>query len=786
MKQISDLKRNKATWLLRLMLLFMVSTLLHGLIPFSLNRVIAFFILAIILYHDIYNLTKWRVFLCLFIAFGAVFTSLHSSNVSTNLKDWIYFATALLFLDFISEDSVSKAFAAGIEDAGKEINMVSLGYVILTLISLIMPGSFRAHWGGDTYYYGFTGSEHIAAYGLCLLAAFRLLAFRGKPFSLIDLCQLVFIMAVIFMTGVRAFVITAVIIVYSYMAKKIHTRSAKKVMYGLMFIAVIVIFVKSNMLDKFLWAYTWDPANIRDSLNVITTGRVDIWTTHLIEFAKGGWIEKFFGRGFDCVYKTNLHYLGTETWAQNDLVHLLVGSGVFGACVYGVAWIRFGQRCKKNVKSSLLCLCVFAYIVVPMMVDSVFIHTHYLMSIIVMSFFLAFEDEKQVGIFMDKKLNIAMFGHKRIPSREGGVEIVVEQLSTRMAAQGHAVTSYNRNGHHVSGSEYDGKALAQYKGVKIKTVPTINKKGIAAVTSSFFAALISSFSRADIVHIHAEGPAFMCWIPRLFGKRVAVTVHGLDWQREKWKPGGFASKFILMGEKMAAYFADEIIVLSRNVQDYFWTTYRRETKWIPNGVIRPECAEADEIKKRFDLYKDGYILFLGRLVPEKGIHYLIKAFKRVDTDKKLVIAGGASDTEDYLQRLKRLAAEDERVIFTGFVQGRMLEELYSNAYVYVLPSDVEGMPLSLLEAMSFGNCCLTSDIEECTEVIRRQGVAFRKGDITDLADKLQNLCQNKDQVEQFKAEAADYICQKYSWDTVVEETMALYRGEKEYESTAGQ
>lgn len=383
------------------------------------------------------------------------------------------------------------------------------------------------------------------------------------------------------------------------------------------------------------------------------------------------------------------------------------------------------------------------------------------------------------------KMNISMFGHKRIPSREGGVEIVVEELSTKMAALGHNVICYSRKGHHVSGAEFDERMRASYKGVQIKTVWTLDKKGLAAVTSSFFAALFSAFSKADVVHIHAEGPAFMCWLPRLFEKRVIVTVHGLDWQREKWKYG-FGSKYIHMGEKMAVRFADDIIVLSRNVQEYFQNTYGRRTHWIPNGVCKPEIVDAEEIAGKFGLQKDGYILFLGRLVPEKGIHYLIEAFKTVRTDKKLVIAGGASDTEDYLQRLQRLAAEDERIIFTGFVQGRMLDELYSNAYVYVLPSDVEGMPLSLLEAMSYGNCCLTSDIEECTEVTRRQGVTFRKGDVTDLADKLQELCQKPELVAKYKAEAADYICQKYSWDTVVEETLALYRGETEHEGIAGQ
>ena len=219
-----------------------------------------------------------------------------------------------------------------------------------------------------------------------------------------------------------------------------------------------------------------------------------------------------------------------------------------------------------------------------------------------------------------------------------------------------------------------------------------------------------------MVHIHAEGPAFFCWIPKLFGKRVICTIHGLDWDREKWR-GSVASKFIRGGEKNAVKYADEIIVLSKDVQKYFLETYGRETHFIPNGVNRPEVREAKLITDHFGLEKDSYILFLGRLVPEKGIRYLVEAFKNVKTDKKLVIAGGSSDTDSFMEELKELAKGDDRILFTGFVQGAMLDELYSNAYIYTLPSDLEGMPLSLLEAMSYGNCCLVSDIPECAEVV---------------------------------------------------------------------
>ena len=374
---------------------------------------------------------------------------------------------------------------------------------------------------------------------------------------------------------------------------------------------------------------------------------------------------------------------------------------------------------------------------------------------------------------MERDLRIAVFGQKRL-SREGGVEIVVKELCTRMAQQGFQVTCYNRSGHHVSGAEYDDIDNTNYEGIRQKYVPTIEKKGLAAVSASAFAALYSAFGKYDVVHIHAEGPAFFSWLPKMFGKRVVVTIHGVDWQREKWQ-SGFGSKFIRQGEKNAVKYADEIIVLSKGVQDYFKETYGRETHFIPNGVNRPQIREANLITEKFGLKKDSYILFLGRLVPEKGIRYLVEAFKTVKTDKKLVIAGGSSDTDSFMEELKELAKGDDWILFTGFVQGAMLDELYSNAYIYTLPSDLEGMPLSLLEAMSYGNCCLVSDIPECAEVVEDKALIFKKSDVEDLREKLQDACDHPEMVMKMKKQAADFICEKYNWDEVVKETMKLYR-----------
>lgn len=376
-----------------------------------------------------------------------------------------------------------------------------------------------------------------------------------------------------------------------------------------------------------------------------------------------------------------------------------------------------------------------------------------------------------------KKLRIAMIGHKRIPSREGGVEIVVEELAVRMAALGHRVDAYNRYGHHVSGKKYDEeygwKGRKFYKGVRVYIIPTFRSSSLNAIVYSFFATIRALFGRYDVLHYHAEGPCAMLWLPKLFHRRIVVTVHGLDWQRAKW--GNLASYVIKFGEKMAAKYADEVIVLSENVQKYFADTYHRKVTYIPNGISRPALREAQMITEKYGLKKDGYLLSLGRIVPEKGLHYLIEAFAKIDTDMKLVIAGGNSHAVEYMERIHRMAAQDDRIIMTDFVQGQMLEELYSNAYAFVLPSDVEGMALTLLEAMSFGNCCLVSDICENTEVVEDKALVFRKGDTKDLRQKLQYMLAHPEVVHEYGAQSADFICSKYNWDEVVGETIKLYR-----------
>lgn len=358
-------------------------------------------------------------------------------------------------------------------------------------------------------------------------------------------------------------------------------------------------------------------------------------------------------------------------------------------------------------------------------------------------------------------MKIVMFGQKTIPSRDGGVEIVVEELSTRLAKQGNEVIVLNRK-------RKNTPKKSNYKGVKLINTFTINKKSLDALVYAFFATLKAKFLKPDIIHVHAEGPCFFLW---LLGKhkksKLIVTIHGLDWQRGKW--GGLASKIIKYGEKQAVKHADKIIVLSNNVKEYFKKTYNRDTIFIPNGVNKPEILEANEIKNKWNLTKDSYILFVARIVPEKGLDYLIDAYKNIEskTNKKLVIVGGSSHSQDYYNAVRKKCIGDQNIIMTDFQTGKTLAELFSNAYLYVLPSDVEGMPISLLEAMSYGNTCLVSDIPENRDVIDSNSFTFKKSDIQDLENKLLYALESN-----FKTHESQYIYK--SWDEVTDETKRIY------------
>lgn len=366
-------------------------------------------------------------------------------------------------------------------------------------------------------------------------------------------------------------------------------------------------------------------------------------------------------------------------------------------------------------------------------------------------------------------MKIAMIGHKQFPSRDGGVEVVVNELSTRMCELGHDVTVYNR--YHLD--KPDKNFQREFKGVKIKKALTFSNSKIDTVISSTMATFSVLFGKYDVVHYHAEGPSAMAWLPKLFGIRVICTNHGLDWKREKW--GNFAKKYIKFGEKISARYSDELIVLSTAIEGYFFEKYGKKTQLVPNGVNQPNFKSLERAKFDFELQKTEYVLSLVRLVPEKGIHYLIEAFKTVETEKKLVIAGTGS--VKYEQYLHDLAATDNRIIFTGFADYELGRELYSNAFLYILPSDIEGLPIGLLEAMSYGKCALVSDIPENVSVIDKFGMTFKRSSSVSLSKELRFLLNNPELVNELGRKSKEYVLSKYNWEEIVNRTLSVYKGE---------
>ncbi len=358
-------------------------------------------------------------------------------------------------------------------------------------------------------------------------------------------------------------------------------------------------------------------------------------------------------------------------------------------------------------------------------------------------------------------MRIAMLGQKGIPATYGGIERHVEELTTRLVDRGHDVTVYCR--------PYYTKIKGDYRGVHLATIPSVRTKHLDTASHCALAIPHILAKGYDIVHFHALGPSLFANLPGLRGTKTVVTVHGLDWQREKW--GTLATWVLRRCEHTSIFYPNKTIVVSKALRDYFSQHYGKTVTYIPNGTVLPHVRKAEKIQA-MGLEPGKYVLFVGRLVPEKGCHYLLDAYRQLDTDMELVIAGGTSFSSEYVDKLHAMAGD--RVRFLGYVYGDVLDELYSNAKIFVLPSDLEGLPIALLEAMSFGNCCLTSDIPENLEVIGDCGATFKKGDAADLAGKLKGLFENPERCEAMGTRARRHVLETYDWDGVTLHTEAIY------------
>lgn len=360
-------------------------------------------------------------------------------------------------------------------------------------------------------------------------------------------------------------------------------------------------------------------------------------------------------------------------------------------------------------------------------------------------------------------MKIAMIGQKGIPATYGGIERHVEEIATRLVQRGHSVNVFSRI--------YYSRQRGPYRGVGNKRLISFRTKHLDAISHCAISTLYSLLDKHDIVHFHALGPSIFSAIPRLVGSRTVVTVHGLDWERGKW--GKFATWFLRTCERPAVVFPNQTIVVSRTLWDYFHTRHGVDTTVIPNGT-NPGTIRPPNRIKRWGLDKGRYILWVGRLVPEKGCHYLIEAFRKINTDAKLIMAGGSSFSDSYVQSLERLRGGDERIQMIGYVYGEILEELWSNAYLVAQPSILEGLSISLIEALSYGRCVLVSDIPENLEVVEDSAVSFKSRDVQDLRSKLQLCLEHPEMVEATASRCRALVQQKYSWPRLVEATEKVY------------
>jgi glycosyltransferase involved in cell wall biosynthesis len=360
-------------------------------------------------------------------------------------------------------------------------------------------------------------------------------------------------------------------------------------------------------------------------------------------------------------------------------------------------------------------------------------------------------------------MRIAMIGIKAIPARFGGFETAVDEVSRGLVRAGHEVTVYNRSGMAADSGEY-------YEGVRIVTLPTIRTKNLSTIAHSFISTLHAMFTSVDVVHYFTTGATLFAPLARLAGKKTICSVDGTDWQRAKW--GAIARRYLRLSESFAARICDVLISDSNDVKKYYKERHGVESVRIVYG-IREQHSNRRDVLQRFGLREREYVLFVGRLVPENNIHHLIRSFKHISSEKKLVIVGDDPWEKTYVQSLK--SEVDPRVVFTGGVYGDGYAQLQQNAYVFVLPDEVGGTHPALVEAMGFGNCVLVNDTASNLEVIADSGFSYEgaKGH-EDLRDRLQYLLDHPGVVSEYRQRAQRRARGFYCWDDVIQRHIMVY------------
>lgn len=365
-------------------------------------------------------------------------------------------------------------------------------------------------------------------------------------------------------------------------------------------------------------------------------------------------------------------------------------------------------------------------------------------------------------------MKIAFLGIRGIPASYSGFETFVEQTAVRLVEKGHDVTVYNRRHHY-------NKVYEEYKGVKIITLPSIQNKHLDTIFHTFLSVIHSLFQKYDVVYFCGVGNSPLIFMLKIAGSKVIINVDGEDWAREKW--GKFAQWYLRLTEKFACMFGDVVLADAVVIQERYKKLYGKETLYIPYGAniyYRPTNNQNNKTLKRYNLTRDEYIVFVARLEPENAAHILIEAFKSVKTDKKLVIVGDAPYNNKYMKALKESA--DNRVVFTGYVFGDGYKDLSQHAYIFVLPSGVDGTRPVLLDQMGFANCILARDSAANMEVLGESGIFFDKNNlIDDLSKQLSYLVNNPNQVKEYRHKAQERVMKKYSWDVATEKYDGLFR-----------
>lgn len=366
-------------------------------------------------------------------------------------------------------------------------------------------------------------------------------------------------------------------------------------------------------------------------------------------------------------------------------------------------------------------------------------------------------------------LRIAMIGQRGLPATFGGVEHHAEQIGSRLADMGHEVTVFCRK-------NYVTEELDEYRGMKLVHLPTVGTKHLDAIVHSALSTVEAMRGDFDVIHYHALGPGAVAPLPRFCSDtKVVQTIHGLDDQRAKW--GKVSQALLRTAGWMSARVPQATIAVSKALAEHYANRHRRKAHYIPNGVAAPTFTAASEITERFGLEGGDYLLYVGRLVPEKAPDLLLRAFRRIPGDTKLVIAGGTSFTNSYTTQLQELAAADPRVIMPGYVYGSTLAELYTNAAAFVLPSYLEGLPLTLLEAASYGLPLVASAIPPHLEVLGESGPGrrvFLPGDEDALMYALRVSLRNLEADREAAALFGEGVRKRYDWDVAAEETERLY------------